>query len=368
MLWFAGDVRLTGDDGDDSADVTTLLDYCASRRAARAPAQSRTSTRAHRARFGPVKPATILYAVDTDTGWNRTAPAAPGTAAFCDNQSASAWYIKVGGDRSVASGWDGGRADKCCRSSPAACRWFGSQGACDATLSAGALEHCLACSSAGDESIGCPQWASVDSQAELQTIAELGPATDAVVSVGIEGGGDGGAGEAPPTRATAAPAVLRHRVGNGSVITLLVNDPGWERILGLQEHVMSRLADNASPFELLARDGTDARLEVAVSMARSHRGWIVTLVNSNGVTKQPSLPAVTNASAAVAISLACKPEYGRLGAASVMSHTWLTCSDRLRRPGAGDRWCCAPHNSSGRSGGGGRHLGLIHGHSLKYRP
>ena len=82
---------------------------------------------------------------------------------------------------------------------------------------------------------------------------------------------------------------------------------------------MSRLADNASPFELLARDGTDARLEVAVSMARSHRGWIVTLVNSNGVTKQPSLPAVTNASAAVAISLACKPEYGRLGAASVLT-------------------------------------------------
>ena len=130
------------------------------------------------------------------------------------------------------------------------------------------------------------------------------------------------AATATPTRTY--PAVIRNPIGNGSVLTFLIDDLAANDRLGLHEHVLTRLSDDVTPFTLVVVSGgktvvADGRGRVSMSIARAPAGWQVTLVNNLGVTKQPSLPARTDASAAVEVILRLKPEYGQIDVAEVLT-------------------------------------------------
>ena len=79
---------------------------------------------------------------------------------FCSNGStASAFYIKTGGDPARRSGWKGPPLDRCCRmkdSSGANCRWYHSLAECEAALPSWS-SLCLSCA-AKSTPIGCPMW------------------------------------------------------------------------------------------------------------------------------------------------------------------------------------------------------------------
>jgi hypothetical protein len=76
---------------------------------------------------------------------------------FCAQSSNSHYYIKVGGDPAVTSGWKGPPTDRCCRAKDASgdnCRWFANKAECEAALP-GWRTLCLSCASS-DKPIGCP--------------------------------------------------------------------------------------------------------------------------------------------------------------------------------------------------------------------
>ena len=85
--------------------------------------------------------AQLVAVADEDSGWrhNRSAPtpspfapppppppASRGAAPFCvaHDSARSSFYIKVGGNATVTEGWDGGKADKCCRAKPSRCAYI----------------------------------------------------------------------------------------------------------------------------------------------------------------------------------------------------------------------------------------------------
>ena len=183
VLWFAGDTVLESSFGAvkeveggagmgmANDDLSALLDYCASGgtvvlRAAQLTQQQPTLTGLQistltGATFGIIDQIQhIAYAVDMQTGWEHTVAPVQGKTPFCDqalvsggnisdSTTGSAWYIKVGGDRTKAAGWDGGKLDKCCRSGAKACRQvlnlnkvclsieFGQKPGCDAPYKPG---------------------------------------------------------------------------------------------------------------------------------------------------------------------------------------------------------------------------------------
>ena len=207
---------------------------------------------------------------------------------------------------------------------------------------------CASCA-ANNNTIGCPRWSNGggggggSSAAHLQTISQLeSETTKVLVEVAVPtraassaagtsrtvGSGAGGGLGVDMRTEERVPAVIQHTVGNGSVITLLINDAVWDTMLTLQDHVMARLSDDVTPFALTSGGapigagvgaGADARGNVSMSLARSNAGWIVTLVNNNGVTKLPSLAAVTDASAAVSVDLSLKPDYGAVKQVTVLT-------------------------------------------------
>jgi hypothetical protein len=305
VAWFGGDVIF------DATDLTTLQTYCVNGgvvvvQAAQLLQLGTQIESIAGAALGPVVSAELTTAIDTQTGWNMTMPPGPSLKRICVVGSAqSSWYIKTGGDPARTSGWDGGTFDKCCRSGPASCHWVGSKTSCEAALVAGA--QCLGCT-AGETNLGCPVWNASASTVEVQSVASLSNTTDVLVTAGPSDAGG-----------RQVPVVIRHAVGKGAVITFLLEDAAALRGLGVQSHVMQRLADDLTPFILLDDIGADARPRVSVSLARTAVGWSVTLVNNLGVTKQPSTAAVTDPTAAVRVTLACKAEYGTLSTARLLS-------------------------------------------------
>jgi hypothetical protein len=74
------------------------------------------------------------------------------------------------------------------------------------------------------------------------------------------------------------------------------------------QHQPSDLTDN----------GKDVRSRVSMTLARSSDGWTVTLVNNLGVTKRPSIAAVTDPTMAINVTLGCTwPHHHLLNSDSV---------------------------------------------------
>jgi hypothetical protein len=87
--------------------------------------------------------------------------------------------------------------------------------------------------------------------------------------------------------------------------------------VGSQEHLLSRLAEDVLPFEILSAQGRDLLPQVEMMLARSSTGWQVGLVNNNGVTKTPGGAAHVDTSHDLAVVLRLKPAYGMIGSAAV---------------------------------------------------
>jgi hypothetical protein len=109
---------------------------------------------------------------------------------------------------------------------------------------------------------------------------------------------------------------------------------------GPQEHLLSRLAEDVLPFEVVGTQGRDLLPQMEMILARSSTGWQVTLVNNNGITKTPSGAAHVDASHDLAVVLRLKPAYGTVGSAAVatapLSALKVTQNSVRLTVGAGD--------------------------------
>ena len=167
----------------------------------------------------------------------------------------------TGPAKSLRHGWDGGRKDKCCRSTPTSCRWFPSSAACEKAVSSPAL-GCLGCSE-GDANIGCPQWAANASMhSQIHTLEHLQAGMQVVVT--------GSTG--PPTQSY--PVVIRHH-RRGVCAHIPVGDASTNDRLDLHAHVLPRLSDDVTPFRLMVNESDDGaqaqdgRARVEMSLARA---------------------------------------------------------------------------------------------------
>ena len=121
---------------------------------------------------------------------------------------------------------------------------------------------------------------------------------------------------------TTLPVVLRHNIGAGTIITVLQEDDGALYALGILPHLLSRIASDVLPFEVVDDGGADllpTKLELLT--ARRASGWQVTLVNNNGVTKQPSSATVLDPSQRLSANVRLKRAYGVVASAMVVTGT-----------------------------------------------
>lgn len=298
VVWYAGDVVL---------NATQLLAFCKSGGVAvvqsgQVAKLGLETASVVGAQLGPLETHQLNFAIDTQTGWNATS--AQSSSPTCVGDATNkAWYIKTGGESGTTRGWDGGKTDKCCRSSPTSCIWFDSSAKCKAALVAGA--RCLACR-VGETDIGCPQWTSTGGATMVQSISQVDSTTEVIVS-----------GRANRT-ASDTPIVIRHQVGAGSVITVLIDSAPDLQRLDVQAHVLQRISDDVTPF-VLESDAIDVRSRVGMSLARTNDGWRITLVNNLGVTKLPASPATVDLKLAINVSLASKEAYGSIVSAQILT-------------------------------------------------
>ena len=268
---------------------------------------------------------------DLQTGWTRpTASAEP----FCVEAAAGQFYIKTGGDPAKRSGWDGGGADRCCSTDAADCRWFASATSCAEALPlapiicracpAAAASSAAAAAAAGSSAatdVGCPAWSApgaglpvglygVVNATTAQPVFELqspGGATAACAVLSMPGGGGAGG-------------------GSGSVLTLLTASssialaPGG---LGLAPHLLGRLQDDLLPVALADAASGNASAALQLLVNRVPSGWLVTLVNNDGVTKQPAAAAIVDASKAHSVTITLQPGWGAVRSA------WLSAGGAL---------------------------------------
>ena len=122
---------------------------------------------------------------------------------------------------------------------------------------------------------------------------------------------------------TAPAAVVNYNSsgGSGTVILLLASSaaflsdspPGGS--LGVASHLLQRLQEDVAPFDVNATraDGSPVQLQVLTN--RTPRGWLLTLINNNGITKAPGTPTVTDASAACTASIFLRSGWGVLASA-----------------------------------------------------
>jgi hypothetical protein len=92
-----------------------------------------------------------------------------------------------------------------------------------------------------------------------------------------------------------APLVVRHAVGPGAVITVLVpHGVGLdERAHPILPPLANALLAGLSPVEVRLADGRHPTGEVMFQLSRTRRGWLVLLINNRGVEKtQNGLPRV----------------------------------------------------------------------------
>jgi hypothetical protein len=107
------------------------------------------------------------------------------------------------------------------------------------------------------------------------------------------------------------PVALRNSIGDGTVVTVLLEDHLALDALGILPHLLARLASDVLPFEVVDSTGTNMLIDkLEMLLARRSTGWQVTIVNNNGVTKQPNAAAVVDASQRQVAMVTLKPAFG----------------------------------------------------------
>ena len=277
---------------------------------------------------------------DVETGWthsrssmaitkdNTHSAGSGNTAPFCVPEATAGlppYYIKTGGDPSFKVGWKKQSLwDRCCEVSQGQCRWFASLALCTAALASHV--SCLSCTSCTEISNGCPSWQSGCPQPYppppppsrgLTGVRKPGTATTVLQATAAAAGKD---------TAPSFPVVLRNSVGNGTFVTVLLEDDVALGGLGILPHLLSRVAEDVLPFEVVAV-GTGANMlatQVEMLLARRPSGWQVTLVNNFGVVKQPDTAAVVDPSKRLSATVRMKPGYGNVASAALVTATSTT--------------------------------------------
>jgi hypothetical protein len=266
----------------------------------------------------PAAPQNVSGVVDVETGWvGSCSPGGggeDGALPFCAPQSsgappAAAWYIKTGGNSSARVGWDPSRGDKCCSLSPSTCQWFTTLAQCQAALPHALAGGCRACACGGlggGGDVGCPAWSTSGSAAGAAPLGAYTPAQ-------LLGGSGARAllefspGGTPPGGGGVLGAAVSGWGGSGGrVVTLLAPSPTLDAPLGITAHVLDRLFNDTLPFYLTSNASGDAGGVGGVQTlfnAVQQGGWVVTLVNNNGVVKQPNGSAVEDAFAGRRVTL-----------------------------------------------------------------
>lgn len=248
-----------------------------------------------------------VAARDEQTGWVSTAP--PAIAPFCVPQDAknSSFYIKTGGDPSITNGWDGGTDDKCCSSTATDCLWFGSASGCASSLPLVPV-ICRACGAVGD--VGCPAWAP-PGQAGVATNVTPSALTTAVALITLT-----------LSNSSTVTAATINAVGNGIVVVQLFTyggvdvDAGSESGLNLTAHFLDRIANDTQPVLVSSNVSTDGSSGgVSLFQNRIATGWRLTVINSNGVVKQPNSTAVIDGAQGRNVSLTLRSSAGTVKSA-----------------------------------------------------
>jgi len=251
---------------------------------------------------GAAAPARVARVVDAQTNWSAAAP--PAHAPFCAPDDAGAnWYIKTGGDPAVARGWAPG-TDRCCSESEGACVWFTTEAGCAAALPRAACRACPASPAPAD--VGCPAWAppgagGVPAALAPAALAGAGaPLFELTLADGSRALG-----------ATRAPA------GAGAVVVLLADGAAlWGAGgLGLAAHLLARVADDTAPAVAATNVTADAGAGVQVLLNRLPWGWVATVINNNGVVKQPDAAPTVDAGEGRAVALTLAAREGAVASA-----------------------------------------------------
>jgi len=239
---------------------------------------------------------------DLQTGWTR---AAKGQLPFCVQASTGrSFYIKTGGDPSVRNGWDGGNIDKCCSTDASSFRWFGSSSECALALPLVPI-LCKSCNPSSSSDVGCPSWSSLS--INVYAVEGVTSAEPILLLNSADG-------KSTPCGVLNAPGG-----GQGSVLTLLVdstNSALSQSGLGLAEHLLDRLADDTVPVSLYTNAST-GQPGVQLLINRALTGWLVTLINNNGVVKQPSYAEQYDSSKGLSVLVSLKAIFGSVASAWV---------------------------------------------------
>eukprot|EP01079_Euglenida_sp_SAG-EU17-18_P008522 gene8522-210_t len=103
------------------------------------------------------------------------------------------------------------------------------------------------------------------------------------------------------------PATIRYPYGAGFVVLqLLTAGSVLRRVAG--QRVLSLISFDVVPFEVSPQS-------VQLMMNRSPTAWNVTLVNNDGVTKQPDTQASVDHSKGTNCTVSLKPDYGTITSA-----------------------------------------------------
>jgi hypothetical protein len=119
------------------------------------------------------------------------------------------------------------------------------------------------------------------------------------------------------------PIALKHNVGSGCVITLLLESATVLERFGIIEHLLKRLATDILPFELVDSRGDDMLQQLEMALGRTSKGWQVTIVNNNGVSKQPAAMAQIDGSKRLVTMLRLKEAYGTVSSATLATKNGL---------------------------------------------
>jgi hypothetical protein len=265
---------------------------------------------------GGAAPARVTRVVDVQTNWTSATPEAH--APFCAPDASGAhFYIKTGGDASVTAGWEPGRGDRCCSIDAGDCVWFFSAAACAAALPRTICRACPAAPAPTD--VGCPAWAPPGA----------GGVPVALTPAALVGAG------APLLELTladgsAALGATRAPAGAGAVVVVLAAGAAFSSTdaggLGVAAHVLARIAGDTAPAVATSNVTGDVGGGVQLLLNRLPWGWVATLINNNGVVKQPNAPPTVDASAGRAVTLSLAAREG------VVASAWVADGGGPRAP------------------------------------
>ena len=209
-------------------------------------------------------------------------------------QSGDSFYLNVGGDPTKKSGWSGPLQDRCCRASNGNCRWWTNLEDCQ-NFAGSDTESCHACSS-DYEDLACPNWED-EFNGMLYELSSMQEATPLLMG-NVVGGQQ-------------VPIAIQHAVGDGKVVTVLLDKADAIDEFHVMQYLVTKFTDPITPFFILdddnRDDNIDVRDEVLVTFGRTPGGaWIVGLINTNGVSKQPGTAESINSSEAKTVRLQTK--------------------------------------------------------------